>query len=507
MRDILIVEDEVYARQSLKKQILKSSFSQKFQVFEAENGKRGLEIFRQEDIGLVFTDIRMPGMDGLELLGKIKALRPDARVIMISAYADFEYAKTAMKLGAEEYLLKPVSEMELRQCLSLKSYEQHRETDTGEDMVSRFIRTHLLSRADSRQDLLAAKMFQKIFGQYQILILYFPEGETPGRDNMIRLTESCGREEVFTGFRLLNISESRYVLVLYSDGETTFFAKRLLGRLRDVGCLVYGGLSAEKADAKELTAAYQQAVTALESKIFTGEQLVIFQDVCRTRNERFFMNDLQKDQLILALRKGDRKAAGEVLWEVFSLIRKNDAVSSWSLEFFLTQITLIYQQSLENKSITDAFRRTMFRYELVEFSSLDEAEEKLTGDAEKICSLPAKTKGQKPTDVVEQMKAYARENYAGDFTVKRLAEEVFYMNPAYLSHLFAEKTGESWSSYVKKIRMEKAAELMEEKDFSITEIASMTGYNDVSLFIRNFKQATGMTPKRYRDELRRKKEM
>ncbi|MFQ6803890.1 MAG: helix-turn-helix domain-containing protein [Lachnospiraceae bacterium] len=59
---------------------------------------------------------------------------------------------------------------------------------------------------------------------------------------------------------------------------------------------------------------------------------------------------------------------------------------------------------------------------------------------------------------------------------------------------------------MKKIRMEKAAKLMEEKDFSITEIASMTGYNDVSLFIRNFKQATGMTPKRYRDELRKKKE-
>ena len=70
MRNILIVEDEVYARQSVKKQIQECSPNRNFQVFEAENGRKGLEIFRQEDIGLVFTDIRMPVMDGLELLRK-----------------------------------------------------------------------------------------------------------------------------------------------------------------------------------------------------------------------------------------------------------------------------------------------------------------------------------------------------------------------------------------------------------------------------------------------------
>ena len=506
MRNILIVEDEVYARQSVKKQIQECNPNRNFQVFEAENGRKGLEIFRQEDIGLVFTDIRMPVMDGLELLREIKALRPECRVVMISAYADFEYAKAAMKLGAEEYLLKPISETELRQCLSLKSYEQHRETDTGEDMVTRFIMAHIFSGAAAGEDMLASRMFQKVFGSYQVLLLYFPEGQAPGRESMIRLTQSCGKDEIFTGFRLLNVANNRYVLVLHFDGDTTFLVKRLMARLRDQGCVVYAGLSEKQEAVGHLAASYQQAVTALENKIFTREHLVLYQEICESRTVSFFMGDPQKDRLALALKKGDWKAAGKVLQEEFAQMKANPAINSWSLEFFLTQITLIYQKALEEKKTGDSLRRTMFRYVLVQFSSLDQMEQELTDDAQKLCRLPAKQATGQSGDVVERMKEYARRHYAGDFTVKQLAEEVFFMNPAYLSHLFAEKTGESWSSYVKKIRMEKAAELMEEKDFSITEVASMTGYNDVSLFIRNFKQATGMTPKRYRDELRKKKE-
>ena len=103
------------------------------------------------------------------------------------------------------------------------------------------------------------------------------------------------------------------------------------------------------------------------------------------------------------------------------------------------------------------------------------------------------------------MKEYANENYSRDITVKTLAEKVFFMNPAYLSHLFKEKTGESYSPYLKRIRIEKAKSLLEEETCSITDVGAMTGYNDTSQFIRIFKQEMGITPKKYRDEIIRKK--
>lgn len=81
------------------------------------------------------------------------------------------------------------------------------------------------------------------------------------------------------------------------------------------------------------------------------------------------------------------------------------------------------------------------------------------------------------------------------------------MNPAYLSHLFKEKTGESYSAYLKKIRIQKAKKLLEQNNCSITEVGVMTGYNDTSQFIRVFKQEIGMTPKKYRDEKLKEKEL
>ncbi|MFQ7500076.1 MAG: response regulator, partial [Blautia coccoides] len=117
MMKILIAEDEIYARKSMKKQIMELDFGREFHILEAQNGEQGLALFRQEEPDLVFTDIRMPKMDGLELLREIKREDPEAKVIMVSAYADFEYAKSAIKFGAEGYLLKPIEDAELEEFL------------------------------------------------------------------------------------------------------------------------------------------------------------------------------------------------------------------------------------------------------------------------------------------------------------------------------------------------------------------------------------------------------
>lgn len=103
-------------------------------------------------------------------------------------------------------------------------------------------------------------------------------------------------------------------------------------------------------------------------------------------------------------------------------------------------------------------------------------------------------------EIVQNMKIYAKEHCSKDITVKMLAEEMFFMNADYLSHLFKEKVGESYSVYLKNIRLKKAKELLKEDKFSVTEVAAMTGYNDTSQFIRVFKQNVGITPKKYRDE-------
>lgn len=101
---ILIVEDELYARQSLETQIYGYDRNREFTVLLASNGREGLEIFRRKHPDLVITDIRMPQMDGIEMLREIRGLNPDTPVVIMTAYSEFQYARDALKAGAVDYL-------------------------------------------------------------------------------------------------------------------------------------------------------------------------------------------------------------------------------------------------------------------------------------------------------------------------------------------------------------------------------------------------------------------
>ena len=150
--------------------------------------------------------------------------------------------------------------------------------------------------------------------------------------------------------------------------------------------------------------------------------------------------------------------------------------------------------------IHQAAGRPIPRLRLMDFSSMGDMKQRLLETAEEYCACNGEGQSSKGEDIILGMKAYAQKNYYMDISVKMLAEKVFFMNAAYLSHLFAEKTGISYSAYIRRIRVEKAREFLEKDTYSITDIGSMVGYNDTSRFIQIFKQETGMTPKKYRGQ-------
>ncbi len=108
MVKILVVEDELYARESLIKQIKEYDTQGQFRIWQASNGEEGETLFKEYRPELVITDIRMPKMDGLKLLEKIREEDMRTQVVIISAYSDFEYARSALTHGASGYLLKPI---------------------------------------------------------------------------------------------------------------------------------------------------------------------------------------------------------------------------------------------------------------------------------------------------------------------------------------------------------------------------------------------------------------
>ena len=146
--------------------------------------------------------------------------------------------------------------------------------------------------------------------------------------------------------------------------------------------------------------------------------------------------------------------------------------------------------------------RHISKREVIDFNNLEQLEEYFTNIGCNICRLVSQD--EKAKDIVEVMIEYATAHFNQDITVKEMAENILFMNSAYVSHVFSEKQGISFSSWLKNLRMEKARELLENSQLSVTEVALMSGYNDTSQFIRVFKAENGMTPNKYRNQKYRK---
>lgn len=138
---------------------------------------------------------------------------------------------------------------------------------------------------------------------------------------------------------------------------------------------------------------------------------------------------------------------------------------------------------------------TKGRTSVLQFDSIEDMRDFLIRIGRNICTMLDASENGKHKDIVETMAEYAQQHFDQEVTVKELAEKVLFMNQDYLSHLFVEKKGISYSCYLRQIRMQNAGKLLENRKLSITEVASMSGYNDTSQFIRVFKKDYGMTPK------------
>ena len=137
-------------------------------------------------------------------------------------------------------------------------------------------------------------------------------------------------------------------------------------------------------------------------------------------------------------------------------------------------------------------------FELVRYPDAEHLLEDIEEKVIRVCRI-AEISEEKTVDNTAQMVIdYIRENYNSDITLKDLAENVFFLNSSYLSHLLKSRTGKNYLTYLTEIRMEKAAELLKHSSLTVTEVAGMCGYNDISKFIQVFKKFYGNTPGKYR---------
>lgn len=469
MYKILIVDDEALVLTSLKAIINWENYG--FRVMdEANNGIEAYQKILNDHPDLVFTDIRMPGMTGLELIKKAKDQNLHTQFVVISGYAEFAYAQRALNYGALGFCLKPFHEDEITSIL-VKS-----RTMLDKDRISDSI--ELLSLIDNNESDNKSKRI-KILKSHGLDI-----------DKGIITIVSIGMTELEfdNGMLCIKLKTGKYknAYIIQNDDASAAEIYSAGTLPKDINGI---GISSMIFNYDELGGAFKEAESAAYQYFITGKA-GIYANIKTESNEYEILLHKLKDNII----NKNIQEAKKDLSSLLILFEGGLCSIKQALKVYNTVMYFLYRSDEEKfesflstyDQLVDMFRKIqdMFAY--------------LKG---LLCEYDTFNPGFKTTEVKnETFKAvlqFIHENFSKEISIHEIAMK-FSVNSSYLSQLFKRETGETLIDYITWLRISYAENLIKNTVLPISEISEKSGYNDYFYFTRVFKKATGITPTGYR---------
>lgn len=500
MLTILIVDDEKEELEGISFLIDKLGF-QLCKVF-ANNGKQALEYLMKHKIDILFTDIRMPMMDGLELIKLAKKEKPDLKIIIYSGYADFEYAQSAINLEVSEYILKPIKVEEFEKALK-RVMERVRHTRFEHELYSktaRYAQNHLLYKALNYSGSLS-EADTKLLENFDICYtkLFLLEFDQSFFDMISFSFEDRIAEMVPYPFDYLNLNVSQCLLLFKcneQDMQKSFYetAVDLHGKIE--GALGYTCYIALSSGGNENT--------SLSEKFAQLERLMEY---------RFFVSYTKIFEEENLLEEINTPSSSDTL--ILDKIRKEVSVKDFTkIHMYIDLLFQKYQNKANYSQLYVKFVfSTLYHTIITEFSECSENEINLFIDKLYRCSDLFELKSilqntlqelekreESNSDVwhdIDLVKKYIEKHYQEDLNLYSLAEKV-YLSPSYLCARFKRITGFGINKYIKNVRMERAEQLVINTNMKIIDICEQVGYHNLSYFCQSYKEHFGKTPEKYR---------
>ena len=488
MLRVVIVDDEPVLVRSLQTMIERADCDAHV-VSSANDGATGLEVIRNVLPDLVFVDISMPVVDGLQLIEKLRQEGNDVPVIILSGYKEFEYAKRAVALDVVDYLVKPINPIEFKSflektCQKIQS-ERHEKIRAQLNQAIRTPGTPLPGwMQPMRFD--CWKICFDVFSYYRKMGV---DAQAEGLRSMLLsvLKKCCQGNDVW-------LSETRYpnefnLFLTTVDAEDS--------RIRAIydACqealpnrTVTVALGGRELGAGELRAAAKKANAVLQSgAVFTSSSFLL-QETPAIQHSKEEIGSLCK------LLRGDEDAKASRLLQQSLRKWQENACTQADLAIMLKQILqgcgkeelqmeADYHVSmlLEQSGSYEALLKNM---EALLFQTSDHNEFKLNDKSSRA--------------IIDTVAAHLAAHASEKISLQAVAEE-FGFNYTYLSYLFKKTLGKSPSEYLTQCRIDQAKRLLtQSEEHSIKEISSAVGYDDPYYFSRIFKTTTGMSPSEYR---------
>ncbi|MBD2870863.1 response regulator [Paenibacillus arenilitoris] len=539
MYKVLLVDDEADVRDGLVHEIDWEACG--FAVAgTAENGKEAMELAERLEPDVVITDISMPFTDGLQLSEWLRVHCPLAKIVILTGYDEFDYARQAIRLSVDEYLLKPFSSDSFTELLLKIKGKIEAEVAEREDVrqLKEHYRTSLpLLRETFLASLLTRKLPRskieekaknyglRLFGaRYAVAVIALhppDEDGDAGAEHSLRnsgdldlmlhamlniakeLWEQQNLGSAFIhqdGIALLAVDEhGREEAWLRGMQETLeTILKSIVHYLKLPVTIGVGSIVGDLADVKD---SFGDALAALDYRLVLGSGKVIFiHDVEDRSLGKLRFDELKEQALVRSLKVGTAEELGEAVDAVFCELRQSSYAYSDMQVYLLEAVTAVMRTAKDADINLDELYGTGFQphAEIFKFSGLQEAQRWFLEFCLRVMKHISSKRQHAYKDIVEKAIRYTKEHYGDpDISIQKLCARL-HISTGYFSGVFKKEVKMTFVQYLLHIRMEAAMELLRTTELKAFEIAERVGFADPNYFSFSFKKQVGVSPKEYR---------
>ena len=512
MYRVLVVDDEPAVFEDLNLMVRWSDlgFSE---ADTATDGEEALGKMEKENYDLIITDIRMPGMSGLELLKTLHEKSSRTKMLVLSGYGEFHYATEAIQYGVKGYLLKPMDKTEFTGMLQKIKAELDSEYKNRADKMKRqalakdrFLYDLVSGILPEAEILSGAAEFGFEAGQYPYMVALC---EIDGFYNML----ASNVEEARNAGKALRILAEKTMSRLcrcdfYGDADglmgIVIHAKEALSQARVESLLsrlcdsavkelkihLHIGYGNFGEGLRSLSLSRKNALHALERRFITADSRVVSYAQVEFNDDSLWHLNWDSRQLLDAVETGD-----------FVLIRSRveEFAAKLSEEYFPREMitnlifelcTIIRQSGGAPEQI---FHYSDIRSFLEKFSNVDELTEWLAVLCQRTVGYRNSfVSDEKNSRIVDQVRKYLDENYCADTTIKELSQ-MFFINSGYLGQLFKKRVGDNIKDYVNKKRISEVKKLSTAGNLPVGTIIKKAGYRNPGYFYKKFRDYEGIS--------------
>lgn len=534
---VFLVEDEVIIRQSIKNNVEWEKYGYEF-VGEAADGEMALPLIKELKPDILITDIKMPFMDGVELGKILKEEMPGISIIFLTGYNDFSFAKEAISIGVEEYLMKPVTGNQLIAALdkvkdkieknkiitenmsrlekeSQKNIQIRRYRFFGELVRSKIPVSKLITMGNELGISIMASAYAVILIKFYFNHLDDEERKCQAEEVNMLLSKADSQQNAV----MFQRATEGYIFLLkvQSDGEIDKVRERFLDQIKtiasgfeDLGYFVGVGETVHRIH--EISHSYDTASVAFAKQYEMEKNRIIYYSELDKKEERddisvnidfreINMEKTDKSVLVKFLKSGAKEDADGFVENYFKAFGEKNMESFLFRQYIVLDICVIINEFLKQIQGAKKYAADKMFGENYKFSDVDTLE-KTKSYVKKLITMVINLRSErvikKYQPMIEEATEYIKEHFSDDDMSLNAAASIVGLSPSHFSTVFRQEVGSTFVEYLTMVRMEEAKTLLKCTSLKSSEIGYRIGYKDPHYFSFLFKKTQKCTPKEYR---------